>query len=111
MHPLITDVVWDLRLKPLLEGSYDTFCQTITNLLPDIAHSSIECFAKEALENELLKLYHTSFKIAGTTRVSLLWHQIFFMPTRTDRPRKRKRARGIRKRLAKRLVRTTGRRF
>lgn len=44
-------------------------------------------------------------------RYTLAWAQVLFLPTRINKPRRPKRARGIRKRLAKRLVRVTGRRF
>ena len=44
-------------------------------------------------------------------RYKLSWEQALFMPTRINRPRKTKKARSIRKRLAKRLVRVAGRRF
>lgn len=47
----------------------------------------------------------------GLARFSLTWNQVVFMPTALSRPRRAKRARGIKKRRAKRLVALAGRRF
>lgn len=46
-----------------------------------------------------------------TNRYRFSWDQVLFLPTRIDRPRRAKKARSIRKRLSKRLVRAAGRRF
>jgi hypothetical protein len=46
-----------------------------------------------------------------TNRYRLSWDQVLFLPTRINRPRRAKKARSIRKRLSKRLVRAAGRRF
>jgi hypothetical protein len=47
----------------------------------------------------------------GVARYALTWRQVIFLPTALPRPRRAKRARGIKKRLAKRLVSLAGRRF
>lgn len=47
----------------------------------------------------------------GKALYRLTWKQVIFLPTAINQPRRAKRARGIRKRMAKRLVRTAGRRF
>lgn len=48
---------------------------------------------------------------AGEDRYKFSWDQILFLPTRISKPRRRKKARSVRKRLSKRLVRASGRRF
>ena len=50
-------------------------------------------------------------KASGVARYALTWRQVIFLPTALARPRRAKRARGIKKRQAKRLVALAGRRF
>lgn len=85
----------------------------LRELLPEIGRGGA-LFLDEAaigLESQLLSEAAFLHKGRGGFRFTLMWGQVLFMPTRVSSPRKAKKARSIRKRLAKRLVRAAGRRF
>lgn len=65
-----------------------------------------------SLEGEILDYEARSvFASSAIDRYRFSWDQVLFLPTRINRPRRAKKARSIRKRLSKRLVRASGRRF
>ncbi len=109
-HPLTGALVWDIknmsqvsggvsRIKEILAGAFEDACCDADSV-PDEAVFEAEAHAIAGSLGERWK-----------TRYKLTWHFIFFAPTAFNKPRRPKKARSIKKRLTKRLVKAVGHRF
>jgi hypothetical protein len=113
LHPVLNEPIWDIHTPELVSSSADDVRARLRALLPEIGRGAAASLDEAAIGFEAQRLHEAagSYTEAGSFRYMLLWGQVLFMPTRVNLPRKAKKARSIRKRLAKRLVRAAGRRF
>jgi len=107
-HPITMEILWDVRMPTSANSSMDTVKEAMAASLGEFGRGGLialddEMLAYEAKVLKGLPPHHS--------RYHLTWDQVLFFPTRIKRPRRPKKARSIRKRLAKRIVRTAGRRF
>lgn len=107
-HPITMEVLWDIRVPADISHSLDR--------LKEFMAASAEEFGRgglPSLDDEILDYEAKTLKglLPHRVRCALTWGQVFFLPTRLNKPRRPKKARSIRKRLSKRLVRASGRRF
>ena len=79
----------------------------MVSALSEFGRGGVPLLDDEILDYEAKALAATNH----ADRYRFSWDQVLFLPTRINRPRRAKKARSIRKRLSKRLVRASGRRF
>lgn len=108
LHPITMEILWDVRFPADMSFSANKLKEFLGASAEEFGRGNLPIFNDEVLNYEIKNLGASP---NGRLRYSLSWGQVLFLPTRLDRPRRQKKARGIRKRLAKRLVRSTGRRF
>jgi len=117
-HPIAATVLWDVRAPRELGRTKEDLAQWLSASLlefgsPDVAEAAplvLEQALKDAVDL-WAGLGATSAWRYRQAAYRFSWASVFFAPTRLSRPRRAKKARSIRKRLAKRLVRAAGRRF
>ena len=102
------EVLWDIRFPTGIDSSLDRLKEFMGASAEEFGRGGLPIFDNEILDYEVKSLRSSP---AGCSRYALSWAQILFLPTRLNQPRRQKKARSIRKRLAKRLVRAAGRRF
>jgi hypothetical protein len=108
--PLTRTLVWDVPPQPQALGGRVGAREALLALFADLGRGGAH--PPRGVELDVAAhLVGVGAKARGVARYSLTWRQVLFLPTAISRPRRAKRARGIRKRLAKRLVAATGRRF
>jgi hypothetical protein len=113
LHPMTGEIVYDLAIPRAVadtpETSRDFLIESAAEQL-NVLGSTITPALLEA-ETASLKAAAARTRSTSVARLSLTWAQALFLPTRAGSPRRTKKARSIRKRLAKRLVKLAGYRF
>jgi len=108
--PLTRTLVWDVPPQPQARGGLLGAREALLALFADLGRG--EARPPRGLELDVAAhLVGVGPRARGVARYALTWRQVIFLPTALPRPRRAKRARGIKKRLAKRLVALAGRRF
>lgn len=108
IHPIALDIIWDVRLPLSVGFSFNEAKEALAAAVGEFGRGGMPGLEDEILEYEAKALVGLG---AAQNRYKFSWEQVLFLPTRMNRPRRAKKARSIRKRLSKRLVRATGRRF
>ena len=110
MSPLTRSYVWDVPPQPKAVGGPRGAREALLALFADLGRGAGT--PPRGLELDMAAhLVGVGARAQGLARYSLTWRQVVFLPTAIPRPRRAKRARGIKKRQAKRLVALAGRRF
>lgn len=110
LSPLTRSLIWDVPPQPKAEGGRAGARGALLALLADLGRGGAT--PPRGLElDTAAHLLGVGAGSRGVARYALTWRQVVFLPTALSRPRRAKRARGVRKRLAKRLVSLAGRRF
>lgn len=110
LSPLTRSYVWDVPPQPKARGGALRAREALLALFADLGRGAGA--PPRGLELDMAAhLVGVGVGAGGVARYSLTWRQVIFLPTALPRPRRSKRARGIRKRQAKRLVSLAGRRF
>lgn len=102
------EVLWDIRIPTELGYSLEKLKEVMAAAAGEFGRGSLPTLDDEILDYEAKTLKGL---LPHRLRCTLTWGQVFFLPTKINRPRRHKKARSIRKRLSKRLVRAAGRRF
>lgn len=112
-HPLTGAWVWDVGLPRGVAGAPEHAASRLLELFADLAPQGapLPDGAEVAAEASLFAAALSRSPASTVARLHLTWGQVVFFPTLVATPRRTKRARSVRKRLAKRLVRLAGRRF
>lgn len=109
-HPLTGALIWDIKSEGLKTSDLSKARELLV-----LAFNDADC--EGGIPPEEAVLDAEAHAIAGTSfarwkaRYKLLWGFVFFAPSAFNKPRRAKKARSIRKRIAKRLVRAVGQRF
>jgi len=116
VHPLTRQLVWDIRNPAAVGLAFKEVQAALVTALADYGRGQVPVanFQIIAHEANLCAIQSRAAHKRPTralARYQLEWAQLIFTPTLVGRPRRAKKARSIRKRLAKRLVRAAGRRF
>lgn len=107
IHPIAKVIIWDIRLPVSVSSSFEEVREAMAAAVGEFGRGGVPSLDDEILDYEAKAT--TPSNLINRYRFS--WDQVLFLPTRIDRPRRAKKARSIRKRLSKRLVRASGRRF
>ena len=110
LSPLTRSYIWDVPPQPKAAGGGAGAREALLEVFADLGRGGGT--PPRGLELDLAAhLVGVAPQPRGLARYALTWRQVIFLPTAIPRPRRAKRARGIKKRQAKRLVAQAGRRF
>jgi hypothetical protein len=110
LSPLTRSYIWDVPPQPKAGGGGRGAREALLTLFADLGRGAGT--PPRGLELDMAAhLVGVGPRARGVARYALTWRQVIFLPTAIPRPRRAKRARGIKKRQAKRLVALAGRRF
>jgi hypothetical protein len=107
IHPIAKVLIWDIRLPISTNSSFEEIREAMAGAVGEFGRGGVPSLDDEILDYEAKAIAAADL----INRYRFSWDQVLFLPTRISRPRRAKKARSIRKRLAKRLVRASGRRF